>query len=54
MGGLVGIGFSIRINPIQKFMSLSLHLDGGEAKCLFRVAEHKSRCALPEQPTGCS
>ena len=30
MGGLVGIGFSFRINPthnVQKFMSLSLHLE---------------------------
>ena len=28
MGGLIGIGFSIRINPTHtKFMSLSLHLE---------------------------
>jgi len=57
---------------IQKFMSLSLHLELADffwstklayenkrfslppLNVWFRVAEHKSRCTVPEQPTGCS
>ena len=57
---------------IQKFMSLSLHLELADLfdpqnrrmkikvfpkpplNVWFRVAEHKSRFSVPEQPTGCS
>ena len=63
MGGLV---------HIQKFKSLSLHLELADFVCStklahenrsfyspplnvwFRVAEHKSRCTVPEPPTVCS
>ena len=69
--GWLALGSPLRSTLyIQKFMSLSLHLDladclihkiGHENKSFsspplnvwFRVAEHKSRCTVPEQPTVC-
>ena len=70
MGGLVGIGFSIKINPIHTKIHVFItafradcliHKNGYENKSFsspplnvwFRVAEHKSRCTVPEQPTVC-
>ena len=63
MGGLAGIGFSIRINPTHTTIHVFITTFRASRLCLihkigawkmfgFRMAEHKSRCTVPEQPTG--
>ena len=63
MGGLVGIGFSIRINPTHTTIHVFITTFRASRLCLipkigarkmfgFRMAEHKSRCTVPKQPTG--
>ena len=65
MGGLVGIGFSIRINPTHTTIHVFITTFRASRLCLihkiganwplnvwFRVAENKSRCTVSEQLTG--